>query len=134
MKWFMDEYTETLARYPHATDIAFVGHSNGTYLLAEALRMYDSMRVNRVVFGGSVVPKDYAWCCTPAQRAVERVRNYVASDDAVVALFPRFFELPVIRRVLGNNIGSAGFNGFDPQRRTAGLRTSRDWSVVTRPS
>jgi hypothetical protein len=40
------------------------------------------------------------------------VQNYVADDDWVVALFPRFFE-PVPMRWLGNDIGSAGFNGFD---------------------
>jgi hypothetical protein len=33
-------------------------------------------------------------------------------DDWVVALLPRFFEQALICR-LGNDIGSAGFNGFD---------------------
>ena len=61
VKWFMDEYTEALARYPEAREVHFVGHSNGTYLMAAALKRYDSLDVKRVVFGGSVVRRDYDW-------------------------------------------------------------------------
>jgi pimeloyl-ACP methyl ester carboxylesterase len=113
VKWFMDEYTETLARYPKAEHIHFVGHSNGTYLLAAALERYSSLKVDRVVFGGSVVRKDYKWDEVFKNDQVKRLRNYVASDDWVVALFPRFFEPPLMRYLLGNDIGSAGFNGFE---------------------
>jgi pimeloyl-ACP methyl ester carboxylesterase len=112
VRWFMDQYTETLARYPMATEIDFVGHSNGTYLLTSALEKYPAMRVRRVVLGGSVVAKDYDWKRVFDRKQVAMVRNYVAEDDWVVALFPRFFE-PLPMRLLGNDIGSAGFNGFD---------------------
>jgi pimeloyl-ACP methyl ester carboxylesterase len=112
VRWFMDQYTETLARYPHATKIDFIGHSNGTYLLGGALQKYPSMKIRRVVLGGSVLPQDYCWKSVFERKQVELVRNYVADDDWVVALFPRFFE-PVPMRWLGNDIGSAGFNGFD---------------------
>lgn len=113
VKWFMDEYTETLARYPKASEIHFVGHSNGTYLLAAALDKYSSLKVQRVVFGGSVVRKNYAWKDRFKNAPKLRVRNYVAADDWVVALFPRFFEPPLIDKLLSNDIGSAGFNGFE---------------------
>jgi len=112
VRWFMDEYTETLAKYPNVQTVDFIGHSNGTYLMARALADYASLRVDKVVFAGSVVPRDYDW-----EKVQDRikdngvVRNYVAADDWVVALFPRLFELPLLRR-LGNDIGSAGFNGF----------------------
>ena len=43
---------------------------------------------------------------------VQAVRNYVGTEDWVVALFPRLFELPVAAW-LTNPIGSAGFNGFN---------------------
>jgi len=111
VRWFMDKYTETLARYPKAREIDFFGHSNGTYLLASALERYPSMKVDRVVFAGSVVPKAYNWSTIVSRGQVQAVRNYVASDDSVVALFPRLFEYPILR-VFGNDIGSAGFNGF----------------------
>jgi len=68
--------------------------------------------VDRIVFAGSVVRRDYDWDYVINERKqVELVRNYVASDDWVVALFPRFFEQWPMR-YLGNDLGSAGFNGF----------------------
>lgn len=112
VRWFMDQYTETLARYPNAKHIQFVGHSNGTYVLTSALARYHSMQIDRVVLAGSVVRRGFEWAPLIDRKQVGLVRNYVAADDAVVALFPRLFELPGFRW-LGNDIGSAGFNGFD---------------------
>lgn len=116
VKWFMDEYTETLARYPKVqpNDIHFFGHSNGTYLLAKALDSYCALKVGNVVFGGSVVPRDYGWDTHLASGQVLKVRNYVGTHDWVVALFPRFFEMPGVR-LLNNELGSAGSRGFSTQ-------------------
>lgn len=111
VRWFMDQYTETLARYPNVKRIDFVGHSNGTYLLARALQKYSAMKIDHIVFAGSVVPKNYQWNTLFQDGRVKSVRNYVASDDWVVALFPRFFESWGMR-FFDNEIGSAGFNGF----------------------
>ena len=111
VRWFMDQYTETLARFPQATAIDFIGHSNGTYLLASALSQYSALKIRRVVFAGSVVRQDFDWPRTLAQGQVKALRNYVATEDAVVALFPRFFE-PEATRWMGNDVGSAGFSGF----------------------
>jgi len=121
VRWFMDQYTETLARYPKVKreNIRFFGHSNGTYIVAEALQAYDEMRIERVVFAGSVVPKAYPWA--KLGERVKRVRNYVGTQDWVVALFPRLFELPG-PSLLGNSIGSAGFNGFDDEERVDNVR------------
>jgi pimeloyl-ACP methyl ester carboxylesterase len=115
VRWFMDQYTETLARFPNATRIDFLGHSNGTYLLASALEQYSEMKIDRIVFAGSVVRQDYDWNRLLGHQ-VQEVVNYISVDDAIVALFPRFFE-PL--RWLGNDVGSGGFNGFtncDPAR------------------
>lgn len=121
VRWFMDQYTETLARYPKVRpeNIRFFGHSNGTYIVAEALQAYEEMRIERVVFAGSVVPKAYPWARLGER--VKRVRNYVGTQDWVVALFPRLFELPG-PSLLGNSIGSAGFNGFDDEARVDNVR------------
>jgi pimeloyl-ACP methyl ester carboxylesterase len=114
VRWLMDQVTESLARYPCARSVEFFAHSNGTYLLASALDRYDKLHVNRVAFAGSVVRRQFPWNKVIIERKqVDYVRNYVARDDVVVGLFPRFFELPVIRQVLRNDVGSAGFNGFD---------------------
>lgn len=114
VRWFMDQYTETLARYPYAKEIHFFGHSNGTYLLAKALELYPSLRVDKVVMAGSVVRREYDWLTRFKNGQVKEVRNYVADDDWVVALFPRFFEAAPMR-LLNNDVGSAGFNGFDAE-------------------
>jgi pimeloyl-ACP methyl ester carboxylesterase len=111
VRWFMDQYTETLARYPNATRIDFIGHSNGTYLLASALDQYTELKINRIVFAGSVVRQDYCWPKLLGTQ-VHAVRNYVSTDDAVVALFPRFFEPWNKHGLFGNDVGSAGFNRF----------------------
>ena len=108
----MDSYTETLAQFPNLARVDFVGHSNGTYLLARALTDYPDLRVRKVVFAGSVVRSDFDWQTIFARRQVTSVSNYVASDDWVVALFPTFFEQRPWRWLFRNDVGSAGFNGF----------------------
>lgn len=114
---FMDEYTENLARFPNVKQLDFIGHSNGTYILASALQRYTTLNVHNVLFAGSVVPIIYPWRELVDAKRVNRVYNLVATDDWVVALFPRFFEQ--VAEWWGDtsvkgafDIGSAGFRGF----------------------
>ncbi len=112
VEWLMDRYAEARARYPRAV-FHYVGHSNGTYLAAQALRDYPACRFGHIVFAGSVVRRDYDWMhlIRPAiarPKRVERVLNYVATGDWVVALFPKGVQ--PWRRF---NLGSAGHDGFD---------------------
>jgi pimeloyl-ACP methyl ester carboxylesterase len=109
MEWLMDQYSENLALYPDA-DFHFVGHSNGTYLLAQALREYPCCRFKHVVFAGSVVPVDYPWSLIAERRQVAKVLNFVATGDWVVAFFPKFFQVFPFMRWQG--LGSAGHDGF----------------------
>jgi pimeloyl-ACP methyl ester carboxylesterase len=114
---FMDEYTENRAKFPRAETFDFVGHSNGTYILASALLNYSTLNVRRVLFAGSVVPKHYEWLRLVEGKRAQHVVNVVAAGDWVVALFPRFFEQIAdwlgIRPTRGLlDIGSAGFRGF----------------------
>lgn len=111
----VDTYTEKLAQYPNAT-FSFVGHSNGTYILASALQRYHSVQLDRVVFLGSVAPRAYDWSKLAKAQQVKGVVNVVGSADWVVAIFPRMLE------TLGEiadaqpagmfDIGAAGFRGF----------------------
>jgi alpha-beta hydrolase superfamily lysophospholipase len=108
VRWFMDRYTEAVARHwGPGTKIHFIGHSNGTYLLASALSCYQTCWVNRVVFAGSVVRRDFPWNDLARRGRVTRVRNDVASADWVVGIFPRLFET-----LHAQDLGSAGHNGF----------------------
>ena len=45
VRWFMDRYTEDIAVDPANTIVSFVGHSNGTYVAARALRDYQTLRL-----------------------------------------------------------------------------------------
>ena len=61
VRWFVDQYVESLALYPKAEKRSFIGHSNGTYLAATALDKYQSIRFDQVYFAGSVVPSNFRW-------------------------------------------------------------------------
>lgn len=114
VEWLMDRYAEARARYPRA-DFHYMGHSNGTYLAAKALRDYPAARFKHIVFAGSVVRCDYDWdsLIRPTDSAVtskpriEKVLNYVATRDWVVALFPKG-----VQRWRRFDLGSAGHDGF----------------------
>jgi hypothetical protein len=123
---FMDEYTENRAKFPRADVFDYVGHSNGTYILASALHKYKTLNVNRVYFAGSVVPRSYDWIDLLNKGRVLHVANVVAAGDWVVAIFPRFFEQIAewagVKPTDGLlDIGSGGFRGFadskDPEGR-----------------
>jgi predicted esterase len=109
VRWFMDEYTELKAKYPKLKKVHFIGHSNGTYVLASALQNYKTLKVGNIAFGGCVLRRDFNWAGVGAQ--FDRVRNYVGSKDWVVGWFPALFEYPVLK-LMNRDIGSAGFNGF----------------------
>jgi hypothetical protein len=48
VEWLMDQYVEARVLYPNA-EFAYVGHSNGTYLLAHAFEIYPDCRFSRCV-------------------------------------------------------------------------------------
>jgi pimeloyl-ACP methyl ester carboxylesterase len=109
VRWFMDEVTDLVARFPNLEELHFIGHSNGTYVVASALEKYQALKVNRAVLAGCVLRRDYKW--SERTGRVGRVRNYVGADDWVVGLAPKLFELPLFK-LLNKDIGSAGFDGF----------------------
>jgi len=109
VRWFMDQYTEAMALYPNA-QFSFVGHSNGTYLLGGALRRYAPAAFNRVVLLGSVLPTKYPWRRFLADRRIAAIRNYVATRDWIVGIFPAAFEL-----FGSQELGGAGHDGFSEQ-------------------
>ncbi len=115
VEWFMDRYAETLALYPRA-EFSFIGHSNGTYLLARALRDYPACRFKNVVLAGSVVRTGYDWATAEKRKQVKRVLNLVASADWVVAFFPRAIQMLRLQ-----DLGSAGHDGFSGKKAKPGL-------------
>jgi predicted esterase len=116
--WLMDHYVLMRALYPGAK-FSYVGHSNGAYLLARALLHYPAAKFHHVVFVGSVVRRDYPWAALLPDKSenragqVDKVLNYVATEDWVVAIFAK-----ALQSVTGLfDIGSSGYDGFDEHRR-----------------
>jgi alpha-beta hydrolase superfamily lysophospholipase len=118
LKWLEDHYTEALARHPGAT-IDVVAHSNGSYLVGEALRRVPSMRFGRVVLLGSVLPADYAWSQRQAWGQAQAVRTDRAGDDLVVAVL-----CSALHGVGMTDVGTSGWTGFDE---TGGVETEMAW-------
>jgi pimeloyl-ACP methyl ester carboxylesterase len=116
VEWLMDRYAENRAMYPNA-EFSFVGHSHGTYMLARALESYPCIRFKNVAFAGSVVRRDYNWSAQMSKGRVEKVLNFVASADWVVALFPRTFQM-----LRWQDLGSAGHDGFTVKAPAHSLR------------
>ncbi len=107
VEWLMDEYTQNLALYPNA-EFSFVGHSNGTYLLAKAFEEYPACRFKHIVFAGSVVRTRYDWGKLIREGRAKAILNYVATSDWVVAFFPKLFQT-----LHWQDLGSAGHDGFE---------------------
>ena len=97
--------TKLKATYPNAS-FHFIGHSNGTYILSQALEQYHGVTFDRVAFAGSVVPTTFPWSAYAGR--ITAIRNYRASNDLVVAALPSVFEhIPWFLEV-----GGAGHAGF----------------------
>ncbi|MFO0706422.1 MAG: hypothetical protein U0412_06175 [Nitrospira sp.] len=129
VEWLMEQYAECLALYPNA-EFSYVGHSNGTYLLAAAFNKYSCVRFKHIVFAGSVVQRGYHWDKLFKEGRVVAVLNYVATADWVVAWFPKVFQwIPI------QGLGSAGHNGFSAQYANWRLFLSdfRRWKASTLP-
>lgn len=114
--WLMDQYVTAKATYPNAR-FSFIGHSNGTYLAVNALKECPAIRFENIVFAGSVVRTNFEWqdLMKPQEFGerkpqVERVLNYVATGDIVVALFPGGMQWMGFA-----DLGGAGHHGFKPE-------------------
>jgi predicted esterase len=110
IRWFQDQYSDLLARYPRAS-FSFIGHSNGTYMLAHSLKQVPGMVFDRITLVGSVLPREYDWNKLFTLGQVKQVTNHRSSFDVPVAI------LCNLLRALGmRDVGTAGFDGFDQRR------------------
>ena len=117
VEWLMDQYVSAHAQYPGAAAFDFVGHSNGTYLLARALQDYPAARFRRVFFAGSVVRGDYDWNARVRNQQVEKFLNVRASCDWVVGLLPKSLEW-----WKSIDVGGGGLDGFEQASQSGNVR------------
>jgi pimeloyl-ACP methyl ester carboxylesterase len=105
VEWFMDTYVEVRARYPRVRT-HYVGHSNGTYLAASALRDYPAARFGKIYFAGSVVNPTFDWRGKVNDGRIEKFHNARGGSDWVVAFLPKSLEY-------FSDLGGGGFDGFE---------------------
>ena len=106
LRYFIDAYTEAVACYPKANISAFA-HSNGTYVVAHALREVSAIKLHRLALAGSVLPSSFDWPALGGQVAQD-IANYRANADLIVGVFPHLFEL----LSFDPDLGAAGLWGF----------------------
>jgi pimeloyl-ACP methyl ester carboxylesterase len=84
-----------------------IAHSFGTFLAANSLVKFPSLRFDRVIFAGCVLPRGFAWtrALNANPGAFNQLRNEVAAKDWV----PRGADLA---RLFLPGFGSAGSAGF----------------------
>lgn len=104
--WLMDQYAENKLKYP-AARFSFIGHSNGTYLLAKALEQYPACRFHNVLLAGSVVNGSYNWNKLKAAGRISRIYNIAATSDWVVGIFPN-----ALGTIGYRELGAGGYWGF----------------------
>jgi hypothetical protein len=104
VEWFCDQYTQALAKYPSA-QYCSAAHSNGTFVIANALQRCRGMLFERVYFAGSVLPRRFPWDRLLGSQ-VGLLRNDCASTDYPVGFLCGGLES------LDSTLGTAGLHGF----------------------
>ncbi|MEO5593518.1 MAG: hypothetical protein ABIR15_15225 [Chitinophagaceae bacterium] len=104
--WFMDRYAANKIRYPNA-EFSFMGHSNGTFLIAKALSEYPACKFKHVIFAGSVITRSFDWQKYIGAKRVQKIYNIAATSDLVVGIFPQAMH------ALFRDLGAAGYRGFE---------------------
>lgn len=96
----------------------FAGHSNGTYMMAQALDRVPSMRFRRIYLAGTVLPRRYDWQRLFDGRQVGQWRDGTWTPGAVrVDRATRDVPVGILcswLRGLGSaDVGTAGVEGFE---------------------
>jgi pimeloyl-ACP methyl ester carboxylesterase len=104
LRRFLDAYSEAVAEH-RGRSFSFAGHSNGTYILGQALQAIPAVRMDQIFLGGSVLPRDFSWRKLLARGQVRRVRNVRAADDWVVAML-----CAALRGLMMRDVGTGGYD------------------------
>lgn len=102
-----DLYTQALAEYP-AAEFHAAAHSNGTYILSQAMKSIEAIKFNRLMLGGCVLPRDFDWHLIWARRQVKVIRHDFTRTDIVVAIL-----CSALAGAGRGDVGTAGYNQFN---------------------
>lgn len=108
---FYDWYGNTVRSYP-AVDLdrfdkrpSVVAHSLGSWIVGNAMLKFDDMRFDKIIFTGSILPRDFDWGSLFARDQVMSVRNECGQKDP----WPKWASRLVAHTGTG---GSEGFEWF----------------------
>ncbi len=80
--WFRKRYTNEVsdsqnrfASGPNGKYPSVIAHSFGTYIIGNALLRFPTIRLNRVILVGSILPRDFPWKALIDRGQVQAVRN-----------------------------------------------------------
>jgi hypothetical protein len=104
---FKDAYSDCVAKNLNV-EFHFLGHSNGTYQLGEALREIPEMKFGRVVLAGSVLPAKYPWNERFAAGQLTELQNHMSNKD-----YPVGWVCNALRGIGMRDVGTGGFTGFE---------------------
>lgn len=117
-KSFVDLYTQTKARHPHAVCHA-AAHSNGTYVVGIAFRENDFIRLRNVYLAGSVLSPKFEW----PKLVAGRVRSDRAAQDWPVGVLCRILSWIGRVPIVGfhyRDLGPGGIDGFTAKTNSKG--------------
>jgi pimeloyl-ACP methyl ester carboxylesterase len=78
--WLRREYERVVAE-SGVKRPSIIAHSFGTYLTAEMLSRYAEVKLDKIIFTGSIVPRDYDWIARLEADQVLGVHNDYATED-----------------------------------------------------
>lgn len=108
LRSFLDWHADDVLR--HGRDhLSFAGHSNGTYLLGQALQHVPAMRFRRIFLAGSVLPRDYRWSTIFTRGQV----TDGAHSDRGSKDWPVGWLCSALHGLGMRDVGTGGFVGFD---------------------
>ena len=102
VEWLLDMYVNVRCAYP-GVPISYIGHSNGTYVVAGALDRCPAMKMNNVVFAGSVPHAEAARCYSVCDVLVYP-RKSMRLTELVTPLKP-LEAMAAGKTVIGSNVG-----------------------------
>jgi len=102
IEWFREQFNNITPQLNGVTP-SVVAHSNGTYIVAEALLKYRGLKVDKIILCGSIVRQDFPWKTIFERNQATLVRNEIGGKD---------FWSGIVRRVAGKDTGPSGKHGF----------------------
>lgn len=102
IQWFRERFNEITPRLDGVIP-SVIAHSNGSYIVAEALLKYPGLKVDKVILCGAIVRRGFPWKIIFRQKQATLVRNEIGGKD---------FWSGMVRTLAPKDTGPSGKEGF----------------------